>query len=77
LIYLDVDEVDQRRRVGDRVGTETGSTFAITPEELDRYRTQFQIPDRDELSDNTLDAPPGGHETWGSWAAQRWPTSLP
>jgi predicted kinase len=77
LIDIDVDEVDQRRRVGLRTGTESGSTFAITPEELDRYRTQFQIPDRDELCDNTLDAPPGGHETWASWAAQRWPTSLP
>jgi predicted kinase len=77
LVYMDIDEVDQLRRVARRTGTESASTFAITPEELSQYRTQFQIPDRNELSGEKVDTPPVGFETWESWAAERWPTSTP
>jgi predicted kinase len=75
LLYIDVDEADQWRRVANRTGTDSPSTFAITPEELTQYRTQFQIPDHDELNGDMIDAPPRGYETWESWAAERWPTS--
>jgi predicted kinase len=77
MVYLDVDEEEQHRRIVQRIGTNSGSTYAITPEELRQYNSQFQIPDSGELNDVAVGAPPVGHASWTSWAAQRWPTSNP
>jgi predicted kinase len=74
MLYVDVDEEEQRRRIAERMGTDSGSTYAITPEELSQYRSQFQIPDRDELNGIAVDSPPAGFETWASWATDRWPS---
>jgi predicted kinase len=76
LIYMDVADEELHRRIAGRSGTQPGPTYAITPEDLDRYKTQIQVPDHDELIGTNLDAPTGGHETWESWAAERWPTSM-
>ncbi|HEX6498777.1 MAG TPA: AAA family ATPase [Micromonosporaceae bacterium] len=76
LVYLPVDEVEQRRRVEARLASDAGSTFHISPDELDEYRRLFQEPDRDELTSATIADPPPEFRTWGDWAAQRWPTSM-
>jgi predicted kinase len=77
VVYMDVDEDEQRRRIATRIGTDSRTTYAITPDDLDLYRTQFEAPGEAELNGDTVDAPPPGHETWASWAAQRWPTFVP
>jgi predicted kinase len=75
LVFLPIDEAEQRRRVADRLDSAAGTVFAITDEDLTRYRELFEAPDDDELACDTVDPPPAGCATWADWAAQRWPTS--
>jgi predicted kinase len=74
LVYLDVTEAEQRRRVDDRMRSEPSSTFEMDSDDLDGYRVQFEIPDDDELSDGSIDPPPTDFATWAAWAAKRWPS---
>jgi predicted kinase len=76
LVYLEVSEAEQRRRVDARFATEPASTFDITYEDLDKYRRLFDIPDQDELSSPRIDPSPAGYDTWGLWVAERWPSSM-
>ena len=76
LVYLEVSEAEQRRRVEVRFATEPASTFEVTYEDLDAFRSLFEIPDQDELSSPRIDTPPAGYDTWGSWAGERWPSSM-
>lgn len=74
LVYLPVDPGQQRARIKARSSTDLESTFPIEQADLDRYRGLFQVPDEQELTSDEIDPPPAGHETWLSWAAERWPT---
>jgi predicted kinase len=76
LVYLEVSETEQRRRIEGRFATEPASTFEMTYEDLDKFRSQFDIPNEDELGSSRIDPPPAGYDTWGLWAAERWPTSM-
>ena len=77
MVYMEIGEEEQRRRVGGRTGTDSDLTYAITPEDLSQYRVQFQVPDTDELNDVAVDDPPAGYDTWVSWAVERWPSFEP
>lgn len=77
LVYLEVDEEEQWRRVQARVQTDAATTFAMTKADLARWRRIFQPPDTTELAAVDLDAPPAGFDSWEAWVAQWWPTSLP
>src|SRR5271163_1519375 len=57
LVYLLVDEDEQRRRRDSRDSTDPGSTFYITDEDLDDYRRRFEIPEESELLGTELDPP--------------------
>ena len=76
IVYLEVSEAEQRHRLEVRFATEPASTFELTYEELDKFRSLFDIPDQDELGSPRIDTPPAGYDTWGSWAAERWPSSM-
>ncbi len=76
LVYLEVDEGQQRRWRDRRVSEAPETTFFITDEDLDQYRRQFEPPDVGELSGAQLDEPPAGHPSWSSWASEWWPTSM-
>lgn len=76
LVYLGVGETEQRRRIEVRFATEPASTFEMTYGDLDKFRSLFDIPDNDELGSPRIDSPPAGYDTWGSWAAERWPSSM-
>ncbi len=76
LIYLPVDELEQRRRVEARFAADPGSTFEMRSEDLDRFRRLFQVPGRDELTSVEIDPAPAGYPSWRAWAAERWPTSV-
>ncbi len=75
LVYLAVEEAQQRRRVEARFAADPQSTFEIHPGDLALYRERFQAPDHDELTSQAVDPPPAGYPTWTSWASERWPTS--
>jgi len=76
LVYLEIDEDEQRRRRDGRASEVPDSTFYITDEDLADYRRRFVPPDDSELSGGELDTPPAGHSSWSSWASEWWPTSI-
>ncbi len=77
LVYLHVDEEEQRRRVQARSLTDTATTFETTEADLEKWRRIFQPPDATELEAMHIDPPPAGFDSWDAWMAQWWPTSLP
>jgi predicted kinase len=76
LIYLEIDEDEQRRRRDARASRVPTLTFNITDGDLAEYRTWFEPLDDAELSGTELDPPPAGYDTWSSWVSQWWPTSM-
>ena len=76
LVYLKIDEDEQRRRRDGRASNTGETTFYISDDDLAAYRLLFQAPDDEELGEAELDLPPGDHVTWSSWASERWPTSI-
>lgn len=76
LIYMQVHDHEQARRVEERNSRERATTFAVTPAELQVWREDFQAPDEAELTACTPCPPPPGYRSWDEWAAERWPTSL-
>jgi predicted kinase len=77
LVYLQVDEEEQWRRVRARSATDAATSFAMTRADLERWQQDFQPPDAVELESSIIDRPPTGHESWEAWAAQWWPTCFP
>jgi predicted kinase len=78
VIYLPVDKEVQRARIAHRQATEPHTTFPMTDADIDRWRTQFQVPDAAELDDGpTVPGPPPGWSGWPDWAADRWPSLDP
>ncbi len=76
LVYLQVDDEEQWRRVTARSLTDVASTFEMTGADLERWRQVFQPPDATELGTADIDPPPAGFDSWQAWVAQWWPTSL-
>jgi len=77
LVYVQVDEEEQWRRVQARGLTDATTTFEMTRADLERWRHIFQPPDVTELETADIDPPPPGFDSWEAWVAQWWPTSLP
>jgi len=76
LVYLEIDQAEQRRRRDRRTAHEPALSFDITDEDLADYRRRFAPPDVAELSGTELDSPPVGYSSWSSWASEWWPTSM-
>lgn len=76
LVYLEVDEAEQWRRVQERSLTDPGNTFPMDEADLARFRRIFQLPDTTELESTSVDPPPPGFDSWAAWAAKWWPTSI-
>jgi predicted kinase len=76
LVYLEIDEDEQRRRRDHRASEEPALTFYITDEDFADYRRRFVPPDNPELSGAELDPPPAGYSSWSSWTSEWWPTSI-
>jgi predicted kinase len=72
--YLSVDRAVQLSRVRSRWERTPEQTFPMTEAELDAWRSRFDVPDADELSNAALPSPPPGDESWFDWAARRWPS---
>jgi predicted kinase len=76
LVYLEVDEEEQWRRVEARSLTNAATTFGMTKADLRGWRQIFQPPDATELESADIDPPPAGFASWEAWVAEWWPTSL-
>lgn len=74
VVYLPIDEGEQRIRIEDRLVATPEATFPLSDDDLAGYRTLFEVPDQDELDGSTLDAPPQGWPSWSAWANHRWPS---
>jgi predicted kinase len=74
VVYLPVDREVQLSRVRSRWERTPEQTFPITEAELDAWRSLFEVPDAEELSDAPVPSPPAGEESWFDWAARRWPS---
>jgi predicted kinase len=74
VVYLPVDREMQRRRVRSRWERTPEQTFPMTEAELDAWRSRFDVPDADELSNASVPSPPPGDASWFDWAARRWPS---
>jgi predicted kinase len=74
IIYLSVDRDLQLSRVQGRWERTSEQTFPMTEAELDSWRSRFDVPDADELSNSSLPSPPPGDASWFDWAARRWPS---
>ena len=77
LVYLQVDQEEQWRRVQARTMTEATTTFEMTQADLEGWQPTFEPPDTTELETTDIDPPPAGFESWEAWVAEWWPTSLP
>jgi predicted kinase len=77
LVYLQVDEEEQWRRIEARTLTDASTTFEMTRTDLERWRPIFQPPDASELETSHIDPPPVGFDSWEAWVVQWWPTALP
>jgi predicted kinase len=74
IIYLPVNRELQLSRIQDRWERTPEQTFPMTEADLDAWRSRFDAPGADELSNGSLPAPPPGDESWFDWAARRWPS---
>jgi predicted kinase len=74
VVYLPVDPATQIERIRHRWMRTPGETFMMTEADLDRWRTQFDVPDAAELAGSEVAAPPSGWSSWPEWAAERWPS---
>jgi predicted kinase len=76
LHFIDLSEPERRARADARWRTDPGSTFEMSPDDHDRFRSLFHAPTDAEIQAARIPEPPPGHTSWLSWAAGRWP-SLP
>ena len=58
LVYLEIEDHEQRTRIQDRLVVEPASTFAMTDDELSKFRRLFEAPDSAELTTSEIDEPP-------------------
>ena len=74
--YLSLDHDTQLARIQQRFAENPEQTYAMSVEEVLRWRQQFQEPTEEELRAGPPPPVPEGCATWSQWAAVRWP-SLP
>jgi predicted kinase len=77
LVYLEIDEMEQRHRHDKRFSAEPETTFPMSDDDLRGFREQFEAPDEAELLSSEFGPPPLSHANWSAWIADRWPTSIP
>ena len=75
--YLEVDAVEQRRRLDQRQADEPHTTWPMSDEELTEWAGIIQVPTHGELEGTEpIDDPPPGFASWDRWRSQRWPPAV-
>ncbi len=72
LVYLPIDDEEQRRRLLGRSDATAPPAFTFTEEDLVEYRTMFMEPQAWELEEPGVPDVPAPFSSWGQWAEQRW-----
>ena len=73
LRHLDVDPVEQRRRIDRRHAHDAHTTWVMSDDEVAAWAAAFETPTPGEVDDTEpLDDPPAGFATWDDWRAHRW-----
>ncbi|WP_432571011.1 AAA family ATPase [Kineococcus sp. SYSU DK005] len=72
--YLAVDPHTQLARVRARAARTPGQAFALSAQDLARWREDFEEPTAEELAGALPPAAPPPHRSWAAWAAARWPS---
>jgi predicted kinase len=73
LIYLEIGEEENIKRITERPTGAAVSTFEISIGDLAKYRAFFQVPTVEELTRETADEAPSPFRDWEAWAQDRWP----
>jgi predicted kinase len=76
LHYVTADHDEQMRRIRARTTTDPHTAFEISSDELRGFRSTFQEPSATELTSSEIEPAPLGYDSWRSWAAEGWPTSM-
>jgi predicted kinase len=77
MVYLDVSQTEQRRRLDRRQADEPDTTWPISDEELAEWTDIIQVPTPGELDGSEpVDDPPTGFASWDEWRDHRWPPSI-
>jgi predicted kinase len=77
MVYLDVSQTEQRRRLDRRQADEPDTTWPISDEELAEWSDIIQVPTPGELDGSEpVDDPPTGFASWDEWRDHRWPPSI-
>ena len=77
MVYLDVSQTEQRRRLDRRQADEPDTTWPISEEELAGWSDVIQVPTPGELDGTEpVDDPPAGFASWDEWRDHRWPPSI-
>lgn len=76
--YLELDPVEQRRRLDRRHADEPHTTWHMSDDELAGFAARFTPPTAGEIDGSEpLDDPPAGFATWAQWRDHRWPPVVP
>jgi predicted kinase len=76
LHYVTAGHDEQLRRINARTTTDPQTSFEISSDELRLFRSTYQEPSASELTSSEIEPAPFGYDSWRSWAADRWPTSI-
>jgi predicted kinase len=76
LRYIATNHAEQLRRIALRNRSDPNTTFDISADDLRSFASMFEEPDAAELTLTEIDAPPAGYDSWPTWVAERWPTSI-
>ena len=74
LIYLEVEESEQRLRLERRYLADPAYRAEVLPQVLSEARKYFRAPDANELGSPAPSPPPDGFDNWLAWMHERWPT---
>jgi predicted kinase len=74
VVYLPVDRRTQLERIRNRRERTPDQAFEMTEADVDRWRSQFEVPDAAELAGDVVADPPLGWSNWSDWAEERWPS---
>lgn len=77
MVYLELDPVEQRRRIDRRQADEPHSSWPMSDDELALWAATIEVPTPGERDGSEpVDPPPEDFPTWDAWREHRWPPAV-